>query len=161
MKSLPGQISAALLAATGLLCADMALAQASLVDRAQLVKVLEARPPCCVIDGRAADLRKREPMADALPWRSDLKINPTATVVVIANRDQDALGIAHALARKHPGMPILAAKGGLATWKAASLSLIAAAGMDAANSSGIVTFVIPANTCEQGKPLQELRPDKK
>jgi hypothetical protein len=113
-----------------------------------------------VIDGRAAASRTREVLDNALPWRTDLKINPTAIVVVIADRDRDALGIANALGRKHPGKPIFAVKGGLPTWKAASLSLLAAAGMDAA-MNGPVSFVIPANTCEQGKPLQELRPDKK
>lgn len=150
----------ALLAAPCLLLAASAAAQVSLQDQAQLIRALSAKPPCCVIDGRAAASRKAELQENALPWRSDLKINPTATVVVIADRDQDALDIARALARKHPGKPIFAVKGGLAAWKAASLSLLAAAGMDAA-LGGPVSFVIPANTCEQGKPLQVLRPDKK
>lgn len=153
-------LARSLFAALGLFLAHAAQAQVSLNDKAQLVSALSAKPPCCVIDGRAADNRKREPLENALLWRTDLKINPTATVVVIADRDQDALGIANVLGRKHPGKPILAVKGGLATWKVASFSLLAAAGMDAA-MSGPVTFVIPANTCEQGKPLQELRSDKK
>jgi hypothetical protein len=150
----------ALLAALCLVATGAAHAQASLKDRAQLVVALAAKPPCCVIDGRSAAARKREPLAQALPWRPDLKIDPTAVVVVIADRDREALGIADALARKHPGKPIHAVKGGLATWKSASLALLAGAGMDAA-MSGPVTFVIPANTCEHGKPLQELRPDRK
>ena len=149
-----------LLAALCLLLAGGVQAQVSLKDKAQLVAALSAKPPCCVIDGRAAETRKREPLDNALPWRADLKIDPTATVVVLAERDQDALGIARAVGRKHPGKPVFAVKGGLATWKAASLALLAGAGMDAA-MSGPVTFVIPANTCEQGKPLQVLRPDKK
>lgn len=149
-----------LLAVTCALLVGSAQAQVSLLDQAQLVAALSAKGPCCVIDGRAAARRKTQVLENALPWRSDLKIDPTASVVVIADRDQDALGIARALARKHPGKPILAVKGGLVTWKAAALALIAAAGMDAA-MSGPVSFVIPANTCEQGKPLQVLRPDKK
>ncbi|MDZ4254962.1 MAG: hypothetical protein U1A72_20530 [Sulfuritalea sp.] len=148
-----------LLAAFCLLLAGAARAQVSLNDKAQLVAALAAKPPCCVIDGRSAASRKRELLADALPWRADLKIDPTATVVVVADRDQDALGIARALGRKHPGKPILAVKGGLATWKAASFALLAASATGGAG--GLVNFVIPANTCEQGKPLQELRPDKK
>lgn len=149
-----------LLVALCLALTSAAGAQVGLKDKEQLIAALSARPPCCVIDGRAAAKRKSEALKDALPWRAGLKLNPTATVVVIADRDQDALGIASALGQKHPGKPIFAVKGGLATWKAASLSLLAAAGMDAA-MSGPVSFVIPANTCEQGKPLQELRPDKK
>lgn len=149
-----------LLVALCLVPIHTAQAQASLMDKAQLVTALSARPPCCVIDGRTAASRKREALESALPWRSSLTINPIATVIVVADRDQDALGIARALERKHPGKPIFAVKGGVATWKAVRLSLLAAAGMDAA-MSGPVTFVIPSNTCEQGKPLQELRPDKK
>ncbi|MDK9715177.1 MAG: hypothetical protein OEL86_13930 [Sulfuritalea sp.] len=149
-----------LLAPLCVLFASVVQAQVSLADKTQLVTALAAKPPCCVIDGRAAASRTREVLDNALPWRTDLKINPTAIVVVIADRDRDALGIANALGRKHPGKPIFAVKGGLPTWKAASLSLLAAAGMDAA-MNGPVSFVIPANTCEQGKPLQELRPDKK
>ena len=148
---------AGLLAGISLLLANTAQAQVSLADQAQLVKALTAKPPCCVIDGRAADSRKRDVLEDALLWRADLKINPTATVVVIADRDQDALGIARALARQHPGKMILAAKGGLPTWRAASRSLF----MASAAMGTSYNFVIPANTCEQGKPLQELRPDKK
>ncbi|MCX7148980.1 MAG: hypothetical protein NTY05_06145 [Rhodocyclales bacterium] len=153
-------IVASLLAMLCLMLAGAAQAEVNLKDKAQLVSALSAKPPCCVIDGRNVTSRKREILEGALPWRSDLKINPTATVVVIADRDQDALGIANTLGGKHPGKPIFAVKGGLATWKAASLSLLVAAGMDTA-MSGPVSFVIPANTCEQGKPLQELRPDKK
>ncbi len=143
-----------------LLLAEAAQAQVRSLDKVQLVDVLSSRPPCCVIDGRAADRRQKEPLADALPWRSNLTIKPTATVVVIADRDQDALAIAKVLEKRHPGKPIIAVKGGLATWKSASLALLAAAGMDAANSAPL-GFVIPSNTCEHGKPLQELRFDKK
>lgn len=149
-----------LLAIPFLVSVNSAQAQASLVDREQLIIALTGKPPCCIIDGRAADVRKREPMQNALIWRFDLKINPTATVVVIAGRDHDALALARELERKHPGKPILAVKGGLATWKSVTLTLLTSSGMDAA-MSGPVTFVIPANTCEQGTPLQELRPDKK
>lgn len=142
-----------------LLPAHAARAQASLMDKQQLIKALAAKPPCCVIDGRAAASRKREALADALTWRSTLVIDPTATVVVVADRDQDALGIARALERKHPDKPIFAVKGGVAAWKSASFALLAAS--TDGGAGGLVSFVIPANTCEHGKPLQVLRPDKK
>lgn len=148
-----------LLAFFCLLIINSAQAQVSLNDKAQLIAALSAKPPCCVIDGRAADVRKRETLDNALLWRADLKINPTATVVVVASRDQDALAIAKVLERKHPGKPILAVKGGVATWKSASFALLAASANGGAG--GLVNFVIPANTCEQGKPLQELRPERK
>jgi len=149
----------ALLALSCLLPIKPAQAQASLNDKAQLVAALSAKGPCCVIDGRAADQRKRELLDNALPWHARLEIKPTATVVVVADRDQEALGIARTLASKYPGKPILAVKGGVATWKSASFAMLAASATGGAG--GLVNFVIPANTCEQGKPLQELRPDKK
>lgn len=152
-------LARSLLMALGLVLVHPVHAQVSLHDKAQLVAALSAKPPCCVIDGRRAESRKRETLENALPWRSDLAINPSATVIVVADRDQDALGIARALERKHPGKPILAVKGGVATWKAASFALLVASANGGAG--GLVNFVIPANTCEQGKPLQELRPDKK
>lgn len=155
MKRLAGP----LLTALGLTIAGAAQAQASLKDKAQLVTALSARPQCCVIDGRNADSRKREVLDNALLWRADLKINPTATVVVVADRDPDALGIAKALERKYPGKVILAVKGGVATWKATTFALLA--GSANGGAGGLVNFVIPANTCEQGKPLQELRPERK
>lgn len=144
----------------GLLVAGPAHAQAALKDKAQLVSALSARPPCCVIDGRAASSRQREPLAEALLWRSGLRINPTATVVVIADRDQDALVIGNTLSARHPGKPVFAVKGGLVTWKAALFS-VRVAESSGPVFGGPVSFVIPANTCEQGKPLQVLRPDKK
>lgn len=152
-----------LLTAFCLLLAGVAQAQASFKDKAQLLAALSAGPPCCVIDGRTAASRKREALANALPWRTDLKIDPTATVVVVADRDRDALRIAQALARAHPGKPIFAVKGGVAVWKATTLALLLSAGDASANGApgGMVNFVIPSNTCEQGKPLQVLRPDKK
>lgn len=153
------QVAGPLFAALCLLCVSPAQAQASLQDKAQLVKALSARGPCCVIDGRAATSRKREALDNALPWHADLKINPTATVVVVADSDQDALGIARALERRYPGKTILAVKGGVATWKATTFALLA--GSANGGAGGLVNFVIPANTCEQGKPLQELRPDRK
>lgn len=153
------RLAGSLLTALSLTLAGAAQAQASLNDKTQLVAALSAKPPCCVIDGRSAENRKRETLENALPWRADLKINPTATVVVVADRDPNALGIARTLERKHPGKVILAVKGGVATWKAASFALLAASATGGAG--GLVNFVIPANTCEQGKPLQELRPDRK
>lgn len=149
----------ALFAALWLLVAHAVHAQASLNDKTQLVAALSAKPPCCVIDGRGAASRKRETLDNALPWRSNLEIKPTATVIVVADRDQDALAIARSLERKHPGKPILAVKGGVAAWKATTFALLA--GSADGGAGGLVNFVIPANTCEHGKPLQELRPDRK
>ncbi|MBI5107821.1 MAG: hypothetical protein HZA62_03665 [Rhodocyclales bacterium] len=148
-----------LLALAALAAAGAVQAQAGLKDKPQLVAALAARSPCCVIDGRGAASRQRDALDNAVLWRSTLEITPTATVIVVADRDQDALAIARTLERKYPGKPILAVKGGVATWKATTFALFARSADGGAG--GLVSFVIPANTCEHGKPLQELRPDRK
>lgn len=140
------------------LCPDGApQAQVTVNDREQLTVALTTSSPCCVIDGRSAASRKRRRLADALVYRADLRILPTASVVVIADRDADAIKIGEALANQHPGKPIIALKGGIKTWQEASnAAALLALGIQPPSGKAM-SFVIPSNTCEQGQPLQELR----
>lgn len=129
-----------------------ARADASLRGAEQLKLALGAHPPCCVIDARAEAQRKAHPVQDALPHRKDLKINPTATVVVLADTDAQALSVAESLARAHPGKSILAVAGGVAAWERV------VADISAAPPGGkALSFIIPRNTCEQAPALQNLR----
>jgi hypothetical protein len=123
------------------------------MDKLQLQFALKASPPCCVIDGRRPESRNRHPLADALPYVEGIKINPTASVVVIGDGDRQAKGIAAALAKAYPGKRIIAVKGGVGVWEAAVASLAKAA----AGGATSYQFVIPKNTCESGTPLQQLR----
>lgn len=132
-----------------LLLALPAAAEVSLRDTAALEAFLAGDTPCCVIDGRSAASRKRAPLADALVFRKDLKINPTGVVVVIADSDARAMEIGERLADSSKAKAVYAVKGGIATWNAASVSGLL--------KSRPRSFVIPKNTCEQGTPLQELR----
>ncbi|PIV72336.1 MAG: hypothetical protein COW56_09650 [Rhodocyclales bacterium CG17_big_fil_post_rev_8_21_14_2_50_68_7] len=132
----------------------LARAGATLADQNQLRDALIAGEPCCVIDARSAANRKSRPLPGALLWRADLKIRPTAAAVIVGDRDADSLTIANTLARWHPGKTIIAVKGGLATWQAASA---AAANAGAVPGGSAQSFVIPRNTCESGTTLQELR----
>ena len=126
-------------------------ASASLRNETQLQLALRSNPPCCVIDGRATAQRQAHPFPAASVYRKDLKINPVATVVVVADSDAQALAIAEALAGAHPGKTVLAVEGGVAAWEAVVRTL-------AADPPGgrALNFVIPSNTCEQGAPLQQL-----
>ena len=126
-----------------------AAAEVSLRDTAALEDFLAGNTPCCVIDARAAANRKRTPLADALPYRKGLKINPTGVVVVIADTDVRALEVGKLLAESSQAKEVYAVKGGIATWNAATI-----AGLLKTRPR---SFVIPKNTCEQGTPLQELR----
>ncbi len=126
-----------------------AAAEVSLRDTAALEAFLAGNTPCCVIDARSAANRKRAPLADTLPYRTGLKINPTGVVVVIADTDARAVEIGERLAESSKAKEVYAVKGGIATWKAATI-----AGLLKTRPR---SFVIPKNTCEQGTPLQELR----
>ena len=126
-----------------------AAAEVSLRDTAALEAFLSGNTPCCVIDARSAANRKRDPLADTLPYRKGLKINPTGVVVVIADTDPAAVEVGERLAESSKSQEVYAVKGGIATWKAATI-----AGLLKTRPR---SFVIPKNTCEQGTPLQELR----
>lgn len=133
--------------------AGIARADVALMDKMQLQFALKATPPCCVIDGRRPASRQKQPLAEALPYEKGLKINPTASVIVIADGDRQAKGIADALAQAYPGRQIIAVKGGVGVWEA----VVAALAKSSAGGATSYNFVIPKNTCESGTPLQQLR----
>ena len=124
-----------------------AAAEVSLRDTAALKAFLAGGAPCCVIDARNVAKRLSAPLDDALPWRKDLKINPTGVVVVVADTDARALEVGRALQRTSKAKEIYAVKGGERSWRAATESS-AAGGMPG-------SFIIPKNTCESGAAIQQ------
>lgn len=133
-------------------------ADVALRGEAELIHELKSQPPCCVVDGRSADNQRKQPLADAVRYRAGLQIVPTAAVIVVADRDQEAMNIGAALAKQHPGKVIYAVKGGVVAWESAlkSLTSMSSSKVPGAPPSGI-SFVIPHNTCETGTPLQILQ----
>jgi len=125
--------------------------QVALLDKPALRQTLAQNPPCCVVDARGEATRRAKPIKDALAYRSGLRINPTATVVVVADSDARALATARALNQAHPGKPVIAVKGGFAVWQAMLIDAEPKHGVQ-----GSTSFVIPRNTCEQDAPLQQL-----
>lgn len=121
-------------------------AEVSLRDTASLQAFLAGGTPCCVIDARNAARRLSAPLADALPYRKDLKINPTGVVVVIADTDARAIEVGKALERSSKARDVYAVKGGARSWRAATGA--AASGMPGG-------FIIPKNTCESGTAIQQ------
>jgi hypothetical protein len=137
----------------GIVLALPAVAGATLQDRSAIVETLKSTPSCCVIDGRSPGPRQLRPLKDAVIWQKGVRINPTGSVVVIADDDKAALTLARKIGKQFGAGTVVAVKGGIDTWR----DIVAAAqepGMPA-------TFVIPMNTCEQGKPLQTLRSNRK
>lgn len=137
-----------LLAATiaALLFALPAAAEVSLRDTAALQAFLASGTPCCVIDARNEAKRLSAPLADTLPYRKGLKINPTG-IVVVADTDARAIEVGKALERSSKAQEIFAVKGGERTWRAVTGSA-AASGMPRG-------FIIPKNTCESGTAIQQ------
>lgn len=139
MKSL---VAAAI---TALLYALPAGAEVSLRDTAALQAFLAGGTPCCVIDARNAARRLSAPLDGALPYRKDLKIDPTGVVVVVADTDARALEVGKALERSSKAKDVYAVKGGERSWRAAT---------GAASSGTPGGFIIPKNTCESGTAIQ-------
>lgn len=137
----------------GLFLALPVAAATSLQERHQVIDTLKSSPACCVVDGRSEGPRQLRPLKDAVVWQKGVRIKPTGAVVVIADDDKAALALARKIAKQFRAETVVAVKGGLDTWR----DIVAAAqepGMPA-------TFVIPMNTCEQGKPLQTLRSNRR
>lgn len=145
---------------SGLLVSNFGHAEVVLLGGNELSFALKESPPCCVIDGRKELNRAKAPLPEALPYRAGLNIKPTANVVVLADSDSEALRIAGIFEKQHAGKTILAVKGGLKTWQAATASLSSAPANDGAPGTTL-QFVIPHNTCETGEPLQKLQSKKK
>jgi len=145
---------------TSLLVSQAAPAEVALLNADELGFVLKNSPPCCVIDARTALKRAQAPVPEALPYRPGLSIMPTATVVVLADTDREALRIAGLFDRQHPGKSIIAVKGGGKAWLAATASPGRSPAADGAPGTTL-QFVIPHNTCETGEPLQKLQSNKK
>lgn len=142
-----------------LLASPLALAEVKLLGGDALIAALQASPPCCVIDGRNALNRAKAVLPEALPYRPDLRITPTATIVVLADSDSEALRLAGLFAQQHPGKPIVAVKGGLPGWRSATAAPAGKTLGDGAPGATL-QFVIPHNTCETGTPLQKLQRNK-
>jgi hypothetical protein len=126
-----------------------AWAAVTLQGRDQIVETLKTTPPCCVIDGRAPAPRLIRPLKDAVIWKAGVRIKPTGSVVIVADDDKAALALGKRVRKQFNAETVVAVKGGIDTWREV-LAIAEEPGMPA-------TFVIPMNTCEQGKPLQVLR----
>ncbi|MCK0512994.1 hypothetical protein [Aromatoleum buckelii] len=142
----------ALIVATFIGVTAHAQAAASLRNETQLKLALRASPPCCVIDARSNTQRQSRAIAEALVYREGIRIDPTASVVVVADDDDRALSVAEKIAAAHLGKTVFAVEGGVDAWERVLSDLSAEP-----PGGRAVQFVIPKNTCEQGPALQQLR----
>jgi len=119
----------------------------------QALAALKETPPCCVVDARNEVRRKLRPLPDAVVWKENIVIQPTGTVVVIADDDRTAKNVGRSIEKRFKARHVLAVKGGIDAWDVV---------VREAQEPGMpATFVIPRNTCEQGPPLQTLRSNRR
>lgn len=144
----------------GCLTWTLACAEVGLRSETELLALLKKQPPCCVIDARSAAAQRQHPVPDALHYRADLRIVPTASVVVLADTDPLALQVVRALSQRHPGKDVYGVKGGAAVWSSLLKSLDKVTASQAPGAPAAMSFVIPHNTCETGAPLQVLSSGK-
>lgn len=104
-----------------------------------------------LLDARSAGAQRDAPIAFSTKYRKVMPIKK-GLVLIVADTDAAALEIAQSI----PGAAdrnVFAVQGGAKTWQRVVSSTSSASAMPD-------SFVIPMNTCEQGKPLQELKRNK-
>lgn len=122
----------------------------SLLDAQQLGPAISRSGYCCVVDARAPARQVKDAIAEAVLYRKGVRIKPSAAVVVVADSDAEALSVGEEIRKSSGATEVFAVKGGAATWRT---YLGVAAGAPPAS----FTFIIPRNTCESGRAIQELK----
>lgn len=122
-----------------------------LLGEAELAAKLEKVSDYQLLDARSADAQRSAPIAFATKYQKIMPIK-NGLVLIVADTDAAALEIARSIPA-NAGRNVFAVKGGAETWQHAS-------SITSPQFSRPDSFVIPMNTCEQGKPLQELKSNK-
>jgi len=104
-----------------------------------------------LLDARSAEAQRIAPIAFSTRYQTTMPIKK-GLVLIVADTDAAALEMAQSI---HAGSDctVFAVKGGAEAWQRVSLNASPPSAMSD-------SFVIPMNTCEQGKPLQELKRNK-
>jgi len=104
-----------------------------------------------LLDARSAEAQRIAPIAFSTRYQAAMPIRK-GLVLIVAGTDAAALEIAQSIPAGSD-RTVFAVKGGAEAWQRVSLNASPPSTMS--NS-----FVIPMNTCEPGKPLQELKRNK-
>jgi hypothetical protein len=121
-----------------------------LEERALAVKLDQAQD-YQLLDARNAAAQRDSPIAFATRYQNTTPVKK-GLVLVVADTDGEALAIAKAIPAA-PDRFVFAVKGGCESWQHVMTK-------STPGTSVSRSFVIPTNTCEQGKPIQELKRDK-
>lgn len=126
-------------------------AEGVLLDEKALSAKLDQIQDYQLLDARNAEAQRDAPIAFSTRYQITTPIK-TGLVLIVADTDAAALEIAKAISVVS-NRSVYVVKGGSATWQR-----VMAKAPPVTSVSG--SFVIPKNTCEQGKPIQELKRDK-
>jgi hypothetical protein len=126
-------------------------AEPLLLDENALSKKIEQVEDCQLIDARDPETQRLAPLAFSTRYGINTRFNK-ALVLIVAETDAEAVEIAQSIPAAK-GRSVFAVKGGDEAWQR-----VAAKASRATSVSK--SFVIPKDTCEQGKPIQELKRDK-
>ena len=122
-----------------------------LLDEAGLSALIAKNDEYQLLDARSAETQRAAPIAFSTAYRVTTPIN-NGLVLIVADDDATAEKVARSIPAAGNRI-VHAVQGGSATWRRVIANTPATPSV-----SG--TFVIPKNTCEQGKPIQELKRDK-
>ena len=127
----------------------LAQADASLKTPGALGPVIAMAPGVLLVDARGLEAVSQQQLQGATPYVQGMKLVP-GMVVVVADSDEQAMQVAAALTQPG-GQAVYALSGGAKAWQEI---------LDERKKSAAAVpfnFVIPHNTCQQGKPLQEYK----
>jgi hypothetical protein len=126
-------------------------AEELLLDEGSLSTRLELTQDYQLLDARSAEAQRNAPIAFSTRYQSTTPVKK-GLVLIVAATDAEALAIAKSIPVA-PDRFVFAVKGGSESWQRVMAKT-------PASNSVSRSFVIPTNTCEQGKPIQELKRDK-
>ena len=126
-------------------------AEEMLLDEMALSIKLDQTQDYQVLDARSAEAQRNTPIAFSTRYQRTTPVKK-GLVLIVADTDAAALEIAKSIPSTSD-RTVFAVKGGGAAWQRVM-----------AKSSPVTSipggFVIPKDTCEQGKPIQELKRDQ-
>lgn len=104
-----------------------------------------------LLDARSTGAQRSAPIAHSTKYRKIMPLKK-GLVLIVADTDAAALEVAQSIPAT-ADRNVFAVQGGAKTWQRVLSQTSPASAMPD-------SFVIPMNTCEQGKPLQELKRNK-
>lgn len=133
-----------------LVCPLLASAvEVTLLDEAALAAKLQQQADYQLLDARGDEAQRLASIAFSTRYRINTAIK-TGLVLVVADTDAEAVKVAVTIPAA-VGREVYAVQGGEPAWKRVALN------MPIQSGAASKIFVIPHSTCEQGKPLQEVK----